>query len=105
MYGGVSRRPAQQVRRGEDGEALALQLGRDGVPAGPVGPCSVDQDDRGLRHVCLHVLSGGLVGPGGGLASACANSSAARNGMAHRAPAEKRMGPAVHEELAGRCSI
>ena len=51
MYGGVGRHSAQQVRRGEDGEALALQLGGDGVPAGAVGPCSVDEDDRGLRHV------------------------------------------------------
>ena len=48
---GVGRDAAQEVRWGQDGEALALKLGRDGVPAGAVGPGSVYQHDRGLRHV------------------------------------------------------
>ena len=48
--GGVAGHPVQQVGRGQDGEALALELGRDGVPARAVGPGSVDEDDRGLWH-------------------------------------------------------
>src|SRR6516162_3681201 len=49
--GGVSCHPVEEVGRSEDREALPLEFGRYGVPARSVCPCSVNQDDRRLRHV------------------------------------------------------
>ena len=73
-------RRAQQVRRREHREALTLQLGRDRVPARGIGPRSVDQDDRGLRHRSLpsccprSVAAAGAYDriPSGGAPSTCA---------------------------------
>src|SRR5262249_60704711 len=49
-YGASVVTPRRRFGGGEDGEALGLQHGRDAVPAGAVGPGSVYQRDRGLRH-------------------------------------------------------
>ena len=54
---GVAGHAVQQVRRGQHGEALGLQLGGHGVPARAVGPGSVDEDDRRLRHGQQHRAS------------------------------------------------
>src|SRR6185312_16957867 len=48
---GVCRHSVEEVGRSEDGEALTLKLGRYGVPARSVCPCSVHKYDRRLRHV------------------------------------------------------
>src|SRR5450631_1375978 len=48
---GISRHSVEEIRRRKDSEALALELGRNGVPARSICPCSVDQDDGRLRHI------------------------------------------------------
>ena len=46
----VRGNPTQQVGRGQDGEALTLELDGDRVPARTVRPGTVDEYDGGLRH-------------------------------------------------------
>ena len=54
--GRISLDPVQQVGWGQDGEALSLELGRNGVPARSVGPCSVDEYRRGRRCLRAHAV-------------------------------------------------
>ena len=48
---GIARHAVEEVGRSEDGEALTLELGRYGVPARSICPCTVNKNDRWLRHV------------------------------------------------------